>query len=540
MCEVRKDETVGDLAGYISLDEVAMALAKMRMRRTVRNAGEEFVRRYMSVGGASENKSPACAFLPPRRQWVRQGPCARRRKSSAQLQVGAIMRCVRACERNGSLEKTEWGRRLIGLVENLQGQVARQEFTVVPPRSAKVPKLSVDGTRGEREISVFDDPATAVLISRTGAYLRDWFEPVLKRGRCCYSFRKNPKISHQSAVRDLCAWRKAHVDASAFVAECDIRKFFDNIRHDVVEESIRHYIAELGAPDSSAMGVVCAYLACYCKDESDGIRRGIPQGGALSPTLANIVMARADDTVLAAVQRNAFYARYCDDMVIASVDEGVCHCAMEAYLGALDALGLPPHPMTEFAYGLEYFEAKSKGPFRWDWAKAGERNVAPWVSFLGNQVRCDGEVRVRGDTVAKHVLKLKKETGETINRLANEGVSLRAGMNPRKFYTAFMRRIVAKGVGYMRSGTIPSDGLCWAAAFPNMTKNAACARQMRMLDRVRSRCLGALRRVLGLKGAVVRFAGRPYSYFGYLMKMMRPARGPRRTPMVVRLPYSEL
>ena len=535
---VEVSETVGDLARYISLDEVAMALARMRMRRTVRNAGEEFVRRYMSVGGASENKSPACAFLPPRRQWGRQGPCARRRKSSAQLQVGAIMRCVRACERNGSLEKTEWGRRLVGLVAELQGQVARQKFVVVPPRSAKVPKLSVDGKRGEREICVFDDPATAVLISRTGAYLRDWFEPALKRGRCCYSFRKNPKISHQSAVRDLCSWRKAHADA--FVAECDIQKFFDNIRHDVVEESIRHYIAEIGAPDPSALGVVRAYLACYCKSEVDGIRRGIPQGGALSPILANIVMARADDAVLAAVQRNAFYARYCDDMVIASVDEGICRRAMDAYLGALDALDLPPHPVTEFAYGPEYFEAKSKGPFRWGWAKDGERNVAPWVSFLGNQVRCDGEVRVRRDTVSKHVLKLRKETGETIDRLADEGVSLRAGMTPQKFYTAFMRRIVAKGVGYMKSGTIPNDGLCWAAAFPNMTKNATCAQQMRMLDRVRSRCLGALRRVLELKEKTVHFAGRPYSYFGFLMKMARPACGRKGTLAVVRLPYSEL
>ncbi len=532
--------TVGDLAGYVSLDEVALALARMRMRRTVRNAGEEFVRRYMAVDGASENKSPACAFLPPRRQWGRQGPCARRRKSSVQLQVGAIMRCVRACERNGSLGKTEWGRRLVGLVAELQRQVARQDFAVVSPRCAKVPKLSVDGKRGVREICVFDDPATAVLISRTGAYLRDWFEPVLKRGRCCYSFRKNLKIGHQSAVRDLCSWRKAHAGGPAFVAECDIRKFFDNIRHDVVEESIQRYAAEIGAPDASALGVVRTYLACYCKSEMDGIRRGIPQGGALSPVLANIVMARADDAVLAAVQRNVFYARYCDDMVIATADENVCRRAMDAYLDALGALDLPPHPVVDFAYGTEYFEAKSKGPFRWDLPKDGERGVASWVSFLGNQIRYDGEVRVRRDTVAKHVLKLKEETGETIDRLADEGVPLRTGVSPRKFYTAFMRRIVAKGVGYMKSGTIPMDGLCWAAAFPNMTANAACARQMRMLDRVRSRCLGALRRVLGLKGAAVRFAGRPYSYFGYLEKTVRPAYGQKVTPAVVRLPYSEL
>ena len=235
-----------------------------------------------------------------------------------------------------------------------------------------------------------------------------------------------------------------------------------------------------------------------------------------------------------------FYAWYCDDMVIASVDEGSCRGAMDAYWGALDALDLPPHSVTDFAYGPEYFEAKSKGPFRWDLPEGGERNVAPWVSFLGNQIRFDGEVRVRRDTVAKHVLKLKKETGETIDRLADEGVPLRAGVSPQEFYTAFMRRIVAKGVGYMKSGAIPTDGICWAAAFPNMTQNVPCARQMRMLDRVRSRCLGALRRVLELKEKALYFAGRPYSYFGYLMKMVRPAYGMKGASVAVRFPYSEL
>ena len=73
----------------------------------------------------------------------------------------------------------------------------------MPLHSTKVPKLSMDGTCGEREVSVFDGTASAVLVSRTGTYLRDWFEPVLKHGRYSYSFRKNPKISHHSADRNL-------------------------------------------------------------------------------------------------------------------------------------------------------------------------------------------------------------------------------------------------------------------------------------------------------------------------------------------------
>ena len=76
------------------------------------------------------------------------------------------------------------------------------------------------------------------------------------------------------------------------------------------------------------------------------------------------------------------------------------------------------------------------------------------------------------------------------------------------------------------------DGICEVAEVAHS--------DMRLLDRVRSRCLGALRRVLGLKGKAVRFAGRPYSYFGYLMKMVRPACSRKGSLAVMRLPYSEL
>ena len=94
---------------------------------------------------------------------------------------------------------------------------------------------------------------------------------------------------------------------------------------------------------------------------------------------------------------------------------------------------------------------------------------------------------------------------------------------------------MAKGVGYLRAGPVPKDGICWAAAFPNLTKNAVCARQMRTLDFVRERALGAVRRVLALKG--MRYLGRQSSYYGYLQKVKRPAQGRRR---VAKLPYSEL
>ena len=118
-------------------------------------------------------------------------------------------------------------------------------------------------------------------------------------------------------------------------------------------------------------------------------------------------------------------------------------------------LHLPPHPVADFTYGTDYFEAKSKGPFRWCAAEKGARGCAPWVSFLGNQVRFDGDVRVRKDTVRKHVLKIKEEVGSAIGMWERLGGKLRDEVKKSLFYKALRRRLVAKGVGYLRAVPFP-------------------------------------------------------------------------------------
>ena len=46
------ENVMGTLKDYITLDEAAMTLAQMRMRRTVRNASKEFLLRFFDVGCA--------------------------------------------------------------------------------------------------------------------------------------------------------------------------------------------------------------------------------------------------------------------------------------------------------------------------------------------------------------------------------------------------------------------------------------------------------------------------------------------------------
>ena len=89
--------------------------------------------------------------------------------------------------------------------------------------------------------------------------------------------------------------------------------------------------------------------------------------------------------------------------------------------------------------------------------------------------------------------------------------------------------------------------MCWAGAFQRVTACDDTKKQMRRLDRVRE---GMLCKVWNLLMAQVgtseamrltrRYKGRPFSYFGFLEKAVRPTNMARRRRRVARLPYSEL
>ena len=85
----------------------------------------------------------------------------------------------------------------------------------------------------------------------------------------------------------------------------------------------------------------------------------------------------------------------------------------------------------------------------------------------------------------------------------------------------------------------------WAGAFPNVTACADTKMQMRRLDRVREGMLCKVWDLLmarigssGTKRLTRRYKGRPFSYFGFLKKAVRPTNMARRR--IARLPYAEL
>lgn len=478
--------------------------------------------------------------LPARKAWRRSGIRGREGVAPAIVRQRAVWRTVNRLLRDGTLADFRWGQALLKLVEDVRGRVSSKTITFDPPRMMDITKGYKNGRPEYRRVASFENLSDRVILSRMTAYVRDRLESVLSDS--CYSFRKDNSVTHQTAVEHLQRYRARFVDGSLFVGECDIEKFFDNIPH----EAVRNRWDEIGF-DPKAEKILEAYLKVYPLQHDDQsnrlLRRGLPQGGSLSTVLANMVLSVADDAVAAIDDGERFYSRFCDDVVFVHPDEMACRRAMAAYVDALLKLDLPMHPVEPFVYkpldgmATSYYAIKSKGPFRWRQPMSGEVNCAPWLSFLGSQIRFDGETRIRKESIEKHIRALGRETAKVVREL--ESGDMRNEDLGKRWFCRFRNRLIAKGVGYV-TAKVEDCRMCWAGAFPNVTACADTKMQMRRLDRVREGMLTKVWRLLPepLRLGHHRYKGRPFSYFGFLEKAVRPTNMTRRRIRV--LPYSEL
>ena len=132
-------------------------------------------------------------------------------------------------------------------------------------------------------------------------------EPIFEADFQSFSYGFRPK---RSATQALEAIRVAGNRGLNFVVDADIQGYFDNIQRDTLMELLKERIS-----DRRVLKLIRQWLECGVME--DGTVRetlaGTPQGGVISPLLANIYLNKLDRICAARCSQLGELVRYADD-----------------------------------------------------------------------------------------------------------------------------------------------------------------------------------------------------------------------------------
>jgi len=184
--------------------------------------------------------------------------------------------------------------------ETIRQKLLDGSYAPSPVRRVEIPKA--DGTKRPLGIPTVLD---RVIQQAMAQILTPIYEPVFSEHS--YGFR--PARSAHDAIKAV--QQKSKAGRRTWVVDCDLKSFFDTVNHDVLMERLGHRIK-----DRRVLSLIGKYLRAGVGMPSgklDPTYSGVPQGGPLSPLLANILL---DDLDRELEKRGHFFARYADDFVI--------------------------------------------------------------------------------------------------------------------------------------------------------------------------------------------------------------------------------
>jgi RNA-directed DNA polymerase len=184
-------------------------------------------------------------------------------------------------------------------LEQIQTELVSETYRPMRNRRKEIPK-------GPDQVRVLGIPCIRDRVVH-GA-LKLILEPIFEADFQPGSYGYRPKRTAHAAVNRVA---QAVVQNKTRVIDLDLRSYFDNVRHDILLDKVAERVN-----DDKVMRLLKLILKA-------GGKRGVPQGGVISPLLSNIYLNEVDKMLERAKQvtrqgkyTHIEYARFADDLVV--------------------------------------------------------------------------------------------------------------------------------------------------------------------------------------------------------------------------------
>jgi retron-type reverse transcriptase len=545
-------------------------------------------------------------LLPPRKEWIR-GSYKERLKTndSVKTSLESIRnRVIRTFQevRKGEVAP-QWYQNLSAFITKLNKRITEIDaFKFDNPKTIPVVKeilVSKDLNQKItvcRPISVFN-LEDRIILSLSTKYLLALFDTTFHD--CSFAFRpvrfvndETILIKHHDAIKEILNFKQRITTSKLWVAECDINKFFDCVNHKTVKKIFYDNLNEFKKKkiyyDDKIGKIFTAYLDCYSftndvyplnnnleyfseykikngrfdypekklkqefykRDNIIKRRLGIPQGGAISCFIANLLLHEIDKKIYRSKNDDYLYVRYCDDMVLIDINEKKCAGRLASYIKEVKRLKLLPHLPKKIPDYIKsdcgynsaklFWSTKSKEPYKWGFPQKG-KSISPWLAFVGYQIKYNGQIRVRKKSLTNEIKKqskIKNQVLKVLNVKDSKNIHLNSKKSFNQQIQSLQGRLISMSVG--KFGLHNFEDLkknkqryCWTNGFSQLNKNGSTSTQLKTLDRNRNRQFSILKKKLfSLKGVAStkppakrvkknkppKHYGKPFSYHYFLYK----------------------